>query len=73
MKVSELIENLKKCPQDLDVMMYYDGSPRLDPTFAFLGKDYDGKKIVVLAELDDVYNYRNEEVFFKVESIEDDE
>lgn len=67
MKVSELIEKLKTCPQNLEVMIYYDGDSRLICDGAFLEKDktlYNNDEdaldkicdVLVLCESDDVYN-----------------
>jgi hypothetical protein len=39
MKVSDLIEALKKCPQDLEVMLYYDGDARLICDAGFILKN----------------------------------
>ena len=74
MIVSELIELLKQCPQDLHVVMYYDGEPRLDCDSAFYFEklamwDNDKYELVsrdslVLCEKSDVYNYKNAKWFF---------
>lgn len=74
MKVSELIEQLKKCPQDLTVSIYYDGDARLSCDSAFYEKDFEfwneGKgrhdtvKTLVLCQKSDVYNKQNAKWFF---------
>lgn len=70
MKVSELIEKLKECPQDLEVYMYHDGDARLECDGAMLFKDVDNwddysiKDILVLCETRDVYNCKNKHWFF---------
>lgn len=74
MKVAELIEQLKKCPQDLTVSIYYDGDARLSCDSAFYEKDFEfwnesKNKFVtvgslVLCQKSDVYNKKNAKWFF---------
>jgi hypothetical protein len=68
MTVKQLIEQLQNCPQDLTVMMYYDGAPRLMCDSAFLSEKevtYDEScndtvfDVLVLCEDKDVYNREN--------------
>lgn len=66
MKVKDLIEGLLKCPQDMTIKIYYDGSPRLIPDFAyFQAKDDWDQEMVVLGEYEDIYNLDGtEEIYF---------
>jgi hypothetical protein len=74
MKVSELIEQLKKCPQYLTVSIYYDGDARLSCDSAFYEKDFEfwnerkaefvTVKSLVLCKKSDVYNKENAKWFF---------
>lgn len=61
MTVGELIEQLKKCPQDTEIQLYYDGDARLVPNMAFLAPGYQygcepKHPLVVLGESDGIYN-----------------
>lgn len=49
--VAELITALKKCPQDAEIQLYYDGDARLIPNAAFMQGD-----LVVLGEESDIYS-----------------
>jgi len=82
MKVFELIEQLKKCDQDLDVLLYYDGEPRLICDGGFIcvadirycENEYiiidESKKSFVLCQTDDVYNnYKYSAWIFKNENL----
>lgn len=72
MTVAELIEQLKKCPQHLRVVAYYDGSPRtlidcghvteVDVYSRDLG-DYTLETCLVLAEEADIYPPRKDFLF----------
>ncbi len=66
MKVKDLIKGLLKCPQDLDIELYYDGSPGPVPDFAYLRpKDEYKDEIVVLGESASIYNLEeNEKILF---------
>jgi hypothetical protein len=76
MTVKQLIEKLKDCPQDLVVMMYYDGAARTmcDGAFeqknleVFLNGDDDYTKaitdVLVLCETEDVYDMPKDSVWY---------
>ena len=76
MKVAELIEQLKKCPQDLTVSIYHDGDARLSCDSASYEKDFEfwneckNKFVIVtvgslvLCQKSDVYNKENAKWFF---------
>jgi hypothetical protein len=82
MKVKELIKELKKLPQDLEVAAHYDGDARLLIDQAYFGKvehpqywedGFDGEReldAVVLCEENDVYSDRlpSKLIFGKLES-----
>lgn len=77
MKVSELIEKLKLCPQDLDVFAYYDGDARTWIDFGFICErkrwNLDSRKVLVLAEKSDVYNLADDSEILFYEKAKDDE
>ena len=65
MKVKDLVTELLKCPQGMDIELYYDGAPRLVPDFAYLKKADDWKgEVVVLGEYGDIYNLTGDEKIF---------
>lgn len=77
MKVSELIEKLKLCPQDLDVFAYYDGDARTWVDFGFISErkrwNLDNRKILVLAEKEEVYNLADDSQILFYKKAENDE
>lgn len=66
MTVKELIKELLKCPQEMDVEIYYDGTPCYIPNFAYQGKSFNGDKdVVVLGQEDNIYNLEgHEKIYF---------
>lgn len=61
MKVNELIEVLKKMPQDAEVLHLWDGEPRTGIQFVWLAREEeDGKKLVITSDYDEVcYKEKN--------------
>ena len=75
MKVSRLIKLLKSCPQNAEIMLYYDGAARLIPNAAYWGKldCWNGEEeisgeCVILGQANDIYSPENPKWLFKDDS-----